>query len=430
MSAFTSSPNTYAHHGPRVPDYHSGGFYFAGVRYKSQYGSMLMQPCRVQKKTANQKKCTTPVAAMAALYEVNSEYRTEMKKRYQALMFRCEHPWSGRTPYEVKENFKFSSEEAGHRSGAKHSYSLEETRRGYEHLWAICWQTFNGTKLAGNLYAQLADVALASTHRLVTAKSRYEDFNGHFNWKRGPSLKCPELNTIELIERENRSKWLRLSGGTDWQGFKGVYRTFENDASHPAKHYWLEIELRVNDIDATSICVVLSEGIRNWGPEGVIMQLVYDGHRTGWRFVLRKPAGMPTLRGSRRREVPVEDCRGNTTFTFLFFIDFASKYVVFYSNGVLNGAMEFASDAEYVGALSIYSWRSQSELLISNIILTKFESSLRVAPRSTKEGSIDIPDHGSRNDPRILIRFLLFIALPVIAAMAAVRLWSSVRYIF
>ncbi|KAF4658734.1 hypothetical protein FOL47_007864, partial [Perkinsus chesapeaki] len=64
----------------------------------------------VQKKTADQKRCTTPVAAMAALYEVNSEYRTEMKKKYQALIFRCEYPWSGGAPHEVKENFEFSSD--------------------------------------------------------------------------------------------------------------------------------------------------------------------------------------------------------------------------------------------------------------------------------------------------------------------------------
>ncbi|KAF4701972.1 hypothetical protein FOZ63_023977, partial [Perkinsus olseni] len=104
------SANGYAHRGPPIPDYHSGGFFFGGVRYKSQYGSMLMQPFRVKKKAVKPKLCTTPVTTMAALHEVNFEYRSEMRERYKALMLRHQRPSNEGKPGNEEEDPKLSNE--------------------------------------------------------------------------------------------------------------------------------------------------------------------------------------------------------------------------------------------------------------------------------------------------------------------------------
>ncbi|KAF4733999.1 hypothetical protein FOZ63_020122 [Perkinsus olseni] len=260
----------------------------------------------------------------------------------------------------------------------------------------------------------------------------YEDFHGdlYSHWKRGPNSKCPELNDVTVLGGQysgDTRRWLRLSGGTDWQGFKGVYRTFGQEGGGPVNHYWLEFDLRVTDPEATSACVVLSEGIRNWGPRGVIMQLVYDGHRTGGAFVLRRPLGMQTIRGGfRRREVRVCDAHPQTTYRFLFFLDFVNQYVAFYVDGVLSGATQFASDAASPGAITLYAWRSQAELLISNTILTKSESILRVRPRGQKDAEVAI-ENARTNHPRLIFNFTIFVLAPVLAAIAVFWLWSFLR---
>ncbi|KAF4724910.1 hypothetical protein FOZ62_006776 [Perkinsus olseni] len=131
------SANGYAHRGPPIPDYHSGGFFFGGVRYKSQYGSMLMQPFRVKKKAVKPKLCTTPVTTMAALHEVNSEYRSEMRKRYnltclQALMLRHQRPSNEGKPGNGDEEPKLSNE-ASHLVpllSPPHRYKSYRSRRG------------------------------------------------------------------------------------------------------------------------------------------------------------------------------------------------------------------------------------------------------------------------------------------------------------
>lgn len=41
------STRGYAHRGPLIPDYHSGGFFFGGVRYKSQVRQTLAESANI-----------------------------------------------------------------------------------------------------------------------------------------------------------------------------------------------------------------------------------------------------------------------------------------------------------------------------------------------------------------------------------------------
>jgi len=213
-------------------------------------------------------------------------------------------------------------------------------------------------------------------------------------WTPGPNWKG-EGNSLESEGAPDQTDpWLLISGGTDWKGFQGGYRTISDEGVRPA---WVAFRVRVATPELSGAFLTLASAKHTWGLADPILVFSYCGDEKAKSRRCFTVESAPSLE-SRTPHV----CRGvagaeyqavsDKPYEVAIWLDWQREVMSVFIDGERQvDEVSFKGDNP-IRFAAIYNWRSAARTAFSELILGEtcpFTLSNDVLPRrssSSKAG--------------------------------------------
>eukprot|EP00927_Polykrikos_kofoidii_P067823 TRINITY_DN63264_c0_g1_i1.p1 TRINITY_DN63264_c0_g1~~TRINITY_DN63264_c0_g1_i1.p1 ORF type:complete len:397 (-),score=43.14 TRINITY_DN63264_c0_g1_i1:206-1339(-) len=186
------------------------------------------------------------------------------------------------------------------------------------------------------------------------------------SWQQGPNTTC-EGNNWERGKGFDGASLLWLVGGTDWQGFQGVFREVSQVGMRPT---WVTWRLIVSNPRWSGGFVAFSSGKRTWGLHPQMLAFSYRGDdaKSGKRsFVLETEA---VQNGGRPHIVEMPQISAGRPYNVAMRLDWSLAKVSLYIDGVQRLTdVPFCGESQPIRYVALYNWRSKARTAISELML-------------------------------------------------------------
>mmetsp|Transcript_23193 Transcript_23193/g.59164 ORF Transcript_23193/g.59164 Transcript_23193/m.59164 type:complete len:360 (+) Transcript_23193:45-1124(+) len=190
------------------------------------------------------------------------------------------------------------------------------------------------------------------------------------SWSNGPNTKS-QGNKCSMSVGED-GEWLWLTGGTDWQGFQGLFRQVSGSGVKPR---WLSFQVRVETLAVSGGFLAVSSGQHTWGLQPLLLLFGFrgdDGPGPTRRFKVQTssspaaqgPAAWHSCGGEGAAEV-----ESGRPYSVAIHLDWArGKLAVFIDGQEQLREVPFQNNAP-IRFLGLYNWRSESRTAFSELLL-------------------------------------------------------------
>lgn len=190
-------------------------------------------------------------------------------------------------------------------------------------------------------------------------------------WTPGPNGQSSPCNTMESGgEFGQAESWLWLSGGTDWKGFQGGFRTVSEVGIFPT---WVAFRVRIATPELSGAFLTLSSSQHTWGLADPILSFSYCGdEKTHQRRCFSVLAGNVKTQAQANLALPcyVEpEVVCDKPYDVAVWFDWNAKVMsVFIDGKRCLDRITFEADSP-IRYAAIYNWRSGARTAFSELIL-------------------------------------------------------------
>lgn len=203
------------------------------------------------------------------------------------------------------------------------------------------------------------------------------------SWASGPNTKFEGNSWVPGDGRE--SQWVWLIGGTDWQGFQGLYKQVSDDGIHPQ---WISFKVRVETTALAGAFLAVSAGRHTWGLKPLIFLFGFwgdEGSSPRRCFKMQTMGRQGTLDWSACiQQVPVVS---NRAYAISVNLDWKRGLLeVYVDNEKVLCKVPFLQ-TESVRYVGLYNWRSGARTAFSELMLGNSQPALLVRDVGCDQGS-------------------------------------------
>jgi hypothetical protein len=187
-------------------------------------------------------------------------------------------------------------------------------------------------------------------------------------WTRGPNGKSSPCNDMELDQTHDHTEpWLWLSGGTDWQGFQGGFRSVSAEGIRPT---WVAFRVRIATPELSGAFLTLSSAQRTWGLADPILAFSYRGDEGSQnrRCFSVQTGAFQTGDVSHNCQIAPE-VTSSKPYDIAVHLDWSAKAMSVFIDGVrqVHGVPFKAENP--IRFAAIYNWRSGARTAFSEMLL-------------------------------------------------------------
>jgi len=180
-------------------------------------------------------------------------------------------------------------------------------------------------------------------------------------WSSGPNNKS-EGNSMEC--RTDPNPWMWMSGGTDWQGFQGIFRRISCDGVKPS---WISFRVRSATLNLSGACISFAGQQHRWGLSDVVLSFNYKGDESSQQsrcFAVSGSAPHPN-----HTFCPDSPVQADRPYDIAFKLDWVAGKITVFVDGIMKASGIDFGTRQPIRYIAVYNWRSNARTAISELII-------------------------------------------------------------